>query len=291
MSKIELIQGDCLEKMKDISNRSIDCILTDPPYLYLKNQKFDKPFDENIYFSEVKRVLKDDGFIVLFGRGASFYRWNTTLSNLSFNFKEEIIWEKERNTSPFQRLLRVHETISIYSKGNGIINKCRVPYLQQKKYNIESIVNDIKRLKVILNNFNELNEVENFLSKNIIELNREKTSKYETTAPSCKSYSRCVAVANIIKNGVIEKDIIKVEREYYKMLHPTQKPVRLLERLLNLTTKENDIVLDSFMGSGSTGVACVNTNRNFIGIELDENYFNIAKERIEKELKEKKDEK
>lgn len=279
---INLRLGDCIDLMKDIADKSIDCILTDPPYLYLKNQKLDKPFDEERYFNEVNRILKDNGFIVMFGRGTSFYRWNTKLADMGFKFKEEIIWEKERNTSPFQNLLRIHETISIYSKGNAKINKCRIPYIEQKQYNLESIVNDINRLKPILHNIKELEEIEKFITNNIIELNRTKISKFETTAPSCKSYSRCVAVANIIKNGVTEKDIIKVPREYYKMQHPTQKPVRLLERLLNLTTKEGDLVLDTFMGSGSTGIACINLKRNFIGMEIDEEYFNIAKERIEK---------
>ena len=79
------------------------------------------------------------------------------------------------------------------------------------------------------------------------------------------------------------KSVLKINKEINTNLHPTQKPVALLEYLIKTYTNENDTVLDNCMGSGSTGVACVNTNRNFIGIELDENYFNIAKERIEKE--------
>ena len=75
--------------------------------------------------------------------------------------------------------------------------------------------------------------------------------------------------------------IIKFNRELKNRFHPTQKPVALLEYLIKTYTNENETVLDNCMGSGSTGVACINTNRNFIGMELDENYFNIAKERIE----------
>lgn len=277
---IDLRLGDCLEIMKDIPDKSIDCILTDPPYLYLKNQKLDKPFDEERYFNEVKRVLKKDGFIILFGRGTSFYRWNTTLSNLGFNFKEEVIWKKERNSSPFSNLLRFHETISIYTKGNGKINKVRIPYIENKQFNIESIINDVKRLKVILNNTNELDEVLRFLRTKELELNRKKVSKYGVTANECKSYSRCVAADKMITDGAIEKDVMEVQGIHYKMLHPTQKPVRLLERLINLTTKNNDVILDTFMGSGSTGIACINLKRNFIGMEIDEEYFNIAKNRI-----------
>ena len=87
-----------------------------------------------------------------------------------------------------------------------------------------------------------------------------------------------------IRNGFRYADIIKAKRTNNK-LHPTQKPVDLLELLLKQSTNENEIVLDCFMGSGSTGVACMNTNRKFIGIELDENYFNIAKQRIEEACK------
>lgn len=279
---VDLKCGDCLELMKEIPDKRIDCILTDPPYLYLKNQKLDRPFDEEKYFNEVSRILKDDGFIVLFGRGSSFYRWNTILDSLGFEFKEEIVWEKERNTSPFQKLLRVHETISIHTKC-GNINKSRVPYIESKQYNLDTIIGDIKRLKSVLVNSKELEEVNNFLVNNEILLNQTKVSKHEVTAPSCKSYSRCVAVMNIMQNGVTEKDIIKEPRDYYKMQHPTQKPVRLLERILNIVSNENDVVLDTFMGSGSTGVACLNTNRSFIGFEIDAEYFEIAKERIEKQ--------
>jgi len=88
-------------------------------------------------------------------------------------------------------------------------------------------------------------------------------------------------------NGKRDKDIIKCKKTKIN-LHPTQKPVELIEHLLLKSTNENDIVLDPFMGSGTTGVACVNTNRNFIGIEIDKDYFEIAKKRIEKHTKQER---
>ena len=126
---ITFIHGDCTLLMKDIVSNSIDIILTDPPYKYLKNQKLDVDFDETIFFNEVKRVLKNDGFIVLFGRGVSFYRWNCILDNLRFTFKEEIVWQKQP-TSPAMAIGRIHETISIFQK-EGVINRV-VPF---EKYN------------------------------------------------------------------------------------------------------------------------------------------------------------
>ena len=91
MGKIELKHIDCLQGMKLLSDNSIDVIFTDPPYLYLKGQKLEREFDEQLFFLECKRLLKTNGFIVLFGRGTSFYRWNTRLADLGFKFKEEII--------------------------------------------------------------------------------------------------------------------------------------------------------------------------------------------------------
>lgn len=147
--RINLYNEDCLIGMKRIPDASVDCVLTDPPYLYLKNQKLDRSFDEQAFFAEVKRILKKDGFIVMFGRGTSFYRWNTILADLGFNFKEEIIWDKSYISSPLMAISRVHETVSIYTKGKGTINRCKVPYLEAKAHNIDSIIADIKRLCTI----------------------------------------------------------------------------------------------------------------------------------------------
>ncbi|MDK7376173.1 DNA methyltransferase, partial [Weeksella virosa] len=121
-----LYNADNKDVMQRLADGSVDVILTDPPYLYLKNQKLEREFDEQLFFSECKRVLTKNGFIVMFGRGTSFYRWNTILADLGFTFKEEIVWNKSHCTSPLMRLSRVHETISIFTKGKGTINKVKV---------------------------------------------------------------------------------------------------------------------------------------------------------------------
>lgn len=276
---IDLRQGDCLELMKDIPDKSIDCILTDPPYLYLKNQKLDRPFDEEKYFNEVNRILKDDGFIVLFGRGSSFYRWNTILDSLGFEFKEEIIWNKKYTSTIFNPIMRVHETVSLYSK-NGKLNIIRVPYVEMKQNDINSIITDIKRIKSALNNTKSLDAILLYLKSGEINITKDKKYKHNLSGIGINR-DRAVETFNVIEKGLKEKSIIEVNSEHFKSLHPTQKPVRLLERILNIVSNENDVVLDTFMGSGSTGVACLNINRNFIGFEIDEEYFGIAKERIE----------
>jgi site-specific DNA-methyltransferase (adenine-specific) len=296
--------------------------------LYLKNQKLDRKFDEQIFFSEVKRVLKKDGFIVMFGRGTSFYRWNTILADLGFNFKEEIVWNKSYCSSPLMAISRVHETISIFTKGKGTINKVKVPYLEMKGHDIDGIITDIKKLKIAFKNTKSLDAILSFLENNkrddriyqehftkygvnadnrkkgdrnvdalqgikngmneksIIRIDyQNRTNKYETTySNKIKDTDRNANAMQSIFLGMNEKSIIKQSRDHYTTIHPTQKPVRLLERLLALVTKDGDVVLDPFSGSGSTAIACINTNRNFIGFEIDEEFYDSSINRIEKEM-------
>ncbi len=321
----KIYNEDNLKGMHNILDESVDCILTDPPYLYLKNQKLDRPFDEPTFFSECKRVLKKDGFIVLFGRGSSFYRWNTILADMGFTFKEEIIWDKSYLTSPLMALSRVHETISIHTKSNGTINKVKVPYLEMKQNDIQSICQDIKRLRSVLKNTKSFDAVLSYLesSEKRDDFKSEKTMenksnlrtgkcnegdrcvtvinsisvgmneksiisgtlrrhKYNTSVQPSTLYNedRSVAVCRNIEDGLNEKSIICQVGERYTAIHPTQKPPRLLERLLALVTKEGDLVLDPFSGSASTAVACINTNRHFIGFEIDKEYYDLSMMRL-----------
>lgn len=313
----KIYNEDCLEGMKRIPDGSVDVVLTDPPYLYLKNQKLDVPFDETVFFDEMKRVLKKDGFIILFGRGTSFYRWNTMLADRGFNFKEEIVWYKRYCTSPLMAISRVHETVSIHCNGKGKILKNKVPYLEMKKYDIASICTDIKRLCTTFNNPKSLKAVQYFLENNRvatvadnvlstsissiiqtkdrcgsvmqgIQDGMNEKSIIRTDIHECNTFTkygdRCCNVMQPVEFGMNEKDIIKEVREHYTAIHPTQKPVRLLERLLNLVCRDNITVLDPFSGGGSTAVACINTNRNFIGFEILPEYYSVANERIKEKI-------
>lgn len=277
---------DCILEMQKLPSESIDCILTDPPYKYLKNQKLEVDFDEQIFFVEAKRVLKQSGFVILFGRGSSFYRWNTMLHELGFQFKEEIIWNKSYSSSPVLPISRIHETISIFTKKNGNIKKVKIPYVEQKQFDFESIVLDIKRLKSALNNTEDLADLLYFIEfKKNIHRDRLKTKGNETTVQSkLRQQSQACKTLQSILSGMNEKSIIKEIREHYTSIHPTQKPVRLLERLIKLTTQENDIVLDPFSGSCSTLVASRNINRKYIGFEIDSEYYQKGSKRLEESM-------
>jgi site-specific DNA-methyltransferase (adenine-specific) len=262
----------------------------------------------------------------MFGRGTSFYRWNTKLSDLGFKFKEEIIWNKGYCTSPLMRISRIHETISILTKGKGTLNKVKVPYLKMKKYDIASIMDDIKRMSSILHNPKSLIAVENFLrnnirdtsdrwkpnnisissnitkedrcvsvarsmakgcnEKSIIRTDREDCdtfTKFAINTDKRKTGDRCCNVMQSIDMGLNEKSIIKEPRDHYTAIHPTQKPVRLLERLLNLVLPhsiDHPLVIDPFSGSASSLIAASNLGCNYIGFEIDKEYFDASEKRI-----------
>lgn len=282
----KIYNEDCQEGIKRIPDASVDCIITDPPYLYLKGQKLEREFNEKQLFSDFKRVLKKDGFIVLFGRGTSFYRWNTILAELGFEFKEEIVWNKCYCSSPLMAISRVHETISIHSR-NGSINKVKVPYLEMKGHDIDAIKTDINRLLTTYSNPASLVAVKKYIESNQLTFDGEYNAGVTITSGR-KRVNRCVSTINTIQEGMNEKDIIRIRRDHYNQIHPTQKPVRLLERLLALTTHSGDVVLDPFAGSCSTGEACVNKGLKYILFEIDKEYYQDGVDRMKNVLSEPK---
>ena len=277
----KIYNEDCLEGMKRIPDNSVDCILTDPPYLYLKNQKLDRPFDEIAFFKECKRVLKKDSFIVLFGRGTSFYRWNCILADMGFIFKEEIVWDKINTTSPLLPLSRKHETISIHSIGRKTILRSKVPYEEIRINDDSKVVGDAKRIVSYIRN-NDIDVLKKEIDNGLI-YNRKRTHKtHVSTQSGFCSCNEAISCINSIKNGCNERDIISVLRDHYSAIHPTQKPVRLIERLLAIISCEGDIILDPFSGSASTAIACINTKRNYIGFEIDKEYYELSVKKISK---------
>ena len=218
---IKLLHGDCLELMKDIPDKSVDLVVTDPPYKttsrgssggtggILKEEinKRGKVFKHNdIEFNEwlpeLYRVLKDTGHAYIMSNNKNLKNMLMEIENVGFNIYKTLIWAKN---SPITNMYYMdsHEYIIFCRKGKAKrINNCGT--------------------KSVLNVDNPRNKV-----------------------------------------------------------HPTEKPVELMEVLITNSSQEGELVFDPFMGSGTTGVACINTNRSFIGIELDEDYFEIAKKRIE----------
>ena len=237
---IELIKGDCLEVMKGIPDGSIDAIITDPPY-GTTACKWDSVIPFEPMWEQLNRIIKPNGAIVLFG--SQPFTSALIMSNPK-GFKYEWIWQKTKGSN-FQTLKhqpwKMHENILVFNS-KGVYNP--------QKYTVsEDKIDKRKNINDPLTNKNGVYG----------KLNRTRKKDDGTRYPG---------------------SIKTIKNPNNSSLHPTQKPVELMEYLIKTYTNENETVLDFTMGSGSTLVACDNLNRNGIGIEMDEAYFKIAQQRI-----------
>tara|TARA_R110002073_G_scaffold262421_1_gene425485 strand:- start:358 stop:1068 length:711 start_codon:yes stop_codon:yes gene_type:complete len=226
--------------MKEIPDGSIDAIITDPPY-GTTACKWDSVIDFELMWEQLNRIVKHNGAIVLFG--SEPFSSALRMSNIK-NYKYDWIWKKNRGSN-FATLkyqpFKEHEIISVFNKHNYY------PIKEERSNGGKA------RAKY--------------------KINASNTGKRDTL-----NNMKSTDLGYIDKNLRYPSSVQKFNTEVGK--HPTQKPVALMEYLIKTYTNENELVLDFTMGSGSTGDACKNTKRNFIGIEKDENYFKIAEKRI-----------
>lgn len=246
-----LMLGDCLQRMKEIPGGSVDAIICDLPY-GTTACSWDTVVNFDELWTQYRRITKTNGAIVLFGSEPFSSMLRMSAIDL---YKYDWIWVKSRATGHVHaknKPMKKHEVISIFSKGTTVHasqSKTRMTYNPQ----------------------------------GLVEVNRE------TYRPS-----RGISGSDVV-GGVrpSHKPVVKQTHEGYPKsviefnsehnvgaFHPTQKPLALLEYLVKTYTNDLDVVLDNTIGSGTTGVACKNLDRKFIGIEMDEGYFNIAKNRI-----------
>ena len=238
MSEVELIQGDCLEAMKSLPDKSVDMILCDLPY-GTTACTWDTIIPFKPLWEEYNRIIKDNRAICLFG--SEPFASHLRISNIA-NYKYDWIWNKKLAGNGIlakKQPLKIHEVVMVFNS----------------KYYHTQMVKGKERKK--MTGGMRARDCEVLRGSKTLQKEYVNDLYYPT---SIQDFS----IASMRKNR----------------LHPTQKPVALLEYLIRTYTDEGETVLDNCMGSGSTGVACINTNRNFIGIELDETYFKIASERI-----------
>ena len=252
MSNIKLIHGDCLKEMDKLIDESVkvDAIIADVPYGTIKQHdkcKWDYTINPSLIFERLKKLISYTGAIVLFSDEP--YTSFLITEGLDI-FRYKIIAQKTKPVGfPMAnyRPLKRYEEICVFSKSPAT-------YIKNKKsmtYNPQGLIKSTHKQK-------RKNSKE-YIINNGGNLENEYVQKY-TNYPC---------------------DIIEMKNTQSNRLHPTQKPLDFMEYLVRTYTNSEDLVLDFTMGSGTTGVACKNTNRKFIGIELDEKYFNIAKDRIE----------
>ena len=238
---MQLIHGDCLEKMKDIPDKSIDMVLCDLPY-GTTACKWDVVIPFEPLWEQYKRIIKDFGAVVLFGSEpfSSYLR----MSNIK-QYKYDWVWIKNKAVNFFnvkKMPLKSIENILVFYKKTPVYNPQGVVYVDKTIKN--PIGHGVKGKHLSGHNGGIV------------------VGEYRRTT---ENYPRQEIKFNVVA----------------RPSHPTQKPVALLEYLIKTYTIEGETVLDNCMGSGSTGIACINTRRKFIGIEKDDKYFEIAKKRIQ----------
>jgi site-specific DNA-methyltransferase (adenine-specific) len=242
--------GDCLDIMKEVDDKSIDLILTDPPY-GATAQKWDAIIPFAPMWEQYERIIKDDGIICIFGTQPFFSA--LVASNFPL-FRHSMIWKKDGPTGFLNanyKPLSIYEEIAVFSRGTvGSLSKNPI------KYNPQGIVAVNKTKK---NNPNSKWRKNKGYAEtgNILNSDKEYEQKY-TNYPT---------------------NILEFARDK-NCLHTTQKPVALCEYLIQTFSDPGDLVLDSCAGSGTTGVAALNVGRDFLLIEKDDKYFEMAKERI-----------
>lgn len=241
MNDIELWQGDCLELMQNIPDGSVDLILCDLPYGLTRN-KWDTviPFDP--LWAQYRRIIKDNGAIVLFGSGLFTAHLCSSASDI---WRYNLVWQKTSPTgflNANRQPLRAHEDICVF-------------YKKQPTYNPQKTTGNKRKVSTAHH-----------------KRNSKKTTNYGDHG--LKTYDSTERFPTSVLKFATDKQ--------KSALHPTQKPVALLEWIVRTYTNQGDRVVDNAMGSRSAGVACVNTGRKFTGIELAQNHFDVAYHRIMK---------
>ena len=317
---MQLLHGDCLELMKNISDGSVDLVLTDPPYGTMKRKGkkairkhlndisyWDYELDEKSFLSKIKRVLRPNGKALIFS--AEPYTSKLILANIpELLFCQRLAWKKNTagnflcSNQNCMQYFQYFEDIVLFRKhyrvcdrrGEDPTRKYMLEELQKSKMTIKQVNYLIGSVSQAQHYFTggmqfeiptktkyKLLQSTGYFQMSYEELKKE----HEEYQKKLIEESKQQYPSTFKLNGLNSKSNIFEYSKDNDGYHPTQKPVALLEDLILTYSNEGETVLDSCMGSGSTGVACVNTNRDFIGIELDENYFRIAEKRIDEAIK------
>ena len=311
IEKCELWQGDCLELMKDIPSGSVDLVLTDPPYGTMKgaeldgwkNQttEWDTAIEPTKIFEQISRILRQNGKSILFSQEPYTSRLITSaIPSLPFAYRA--IWYKNVHANALlakSAMVSRYEDICIFTKPHDA--ECTNELRDYFKRVLEFIgAKSCKEINARLGHrkaehcFYVTGKgkgstqfslcTEQTYNEIISVFGIDKMSGFLPYRELARLNEKYTSTFNLWQGGKSKSNVLEYAKDN-DGYHPTQKPVKLLEDLIQTYSNEGNTILDFTMGSGSTGVACINTKRQFIGIELDEGYFNIAKQRIDEAIK------
>ena len=285
----QIIHGDCLEVLQELPDRSIDLIILDPPYWKVIQQKWDYQWrtEEDYvewclkWFPEIERVIKRSGSLYLFGYLRNLFYLYEPLKKLGFDFRQQIIIDKGiraiggRATKGYKIFPNVTENLLFFIYDSRPFIK-KLLKERQKILGLKALeINEKLGVKSNGGGMWSLYTGNNILAQ---VPTQEMWNKLQKILDFDYAYEDIAPVFNTemgVTNVWHDIDFYKEER-----YHPTQKPVQLIERIIRASTNESMLVLDPFMGSGSTALACLNLNRHYIGIEKEEKYISVINERI-----------
>jgi len=302
---MKLYKGDCLIESDKIESGSVDLILTDLPYGTVKDIKnvnhgmsgkceWDEVIDTNEIYKVANRILRKNGKMVLFAQQPFTNELiNKAIANVPFNYS--MIWEKDHFANALttkKAPLNYYEDILVFSKNNETVLKHPlrnyakniVDYIGLKQSEIQKAIQTGKIHFLGAEKSTQFSLLQSKVYDKLIEVFAiDKMQGFKEFAElkeiDNQFKKKFASTFNLWEGNKYKSNILKYKKDYDGH-HPTQKPVLLLEDLIKTFSNENDLVVDLTMGSGSTGVACENTNRNFIGIEMNDEYFKIAEQRI-----------
>ena len=313
--------GDSLELMKDIADKSIDCVITDPPYNIKKAEWDNWKTKENYiewcgqWLIECQRVLKDNGSFYFFHNDmvqiAMLMEW--IRKNTKFVFKQFIVWNKKFSGVKNEGFLQGFNEVEMLRNYQQMAEYCLF-YTFQDETGLTTVMLDTNNFSKLRQYFKEYQEALGLNKKQIIETVGQRADhcfrwgSSQWDLPTKETYLELEKLP--LKYAFVRREYEDLRREYEDLRytfnnqkthhsvwnyaiakkegHITPKPVDLIENILLHSSNENNLILDPFVGSGTTAVACIKTNRNFIGIEKDETYFKIAQKRIDEAIDDKK---
>lgn len=314
MSDVQLLLGDCLERMKELPDNSVDSVVCDPPYgLKFMSQKWDYDVPSQAIWEECLRVLKPGGYLLAFAGTRTQHRMACRIEDAGFEIRDMIAWIYGSGMPKHKSCLKpAIEPITMARKPAKKatllnIDDCRVEKLSgdRTEYGVDgdegsptdNVFGDRKRVAYVPN------ELGRYPSNIITDGSDEVVSLFPDSNGAGKSLPRVKITGYGDGIGTGKSEYLGGERIPFESgtgsaarffycakasrkergegnTHPTIKPIALMEYLIKLVAPENGVVLDPFLGSGTTGIAALNTGRGFVGIERDEEYFNIAEGRI-----------
>ncbi len=286
--KKEILLGDCLELMKDIPNGSIDAVITDPPYTdgktnVLEGHILQTQIDINEFTKEVYRVLKPNSFYACFGQMPTILAWYNSAIENGFKFRIDIVWCKKKGGQGGNLALKKsHELIYIFSKGSPNYFKTNGEYTDVSQGQCETGIKDIETV------FRQLSYWRGIANGKELVFDTDNGCSNEDYFYKQGGFKKGMRHRKLGQNEIAFNSVWAFSAHNNKhrnpvtgqIKHPTVKSIPLMERLIELLSDKNEIILDPFSGSGTTAIACLNTKRQFIVMEKEQKYYDIILKRV-----------